>query len=179
MIERTLEEGLDKDPTIVTLSSGVVVKARTVPDNLVLKFREKNPAPNPPMVEVNAGGKTWEEPNPDDPAYLKALEDYHNKIGLAMIDMILLVGMKILETPEDFVPYEDDDMWELELEALGLDVPEKPISRKIEWLRLRVAPSTNDINIITRAYQNAAGISEEEIQAAADQFRGTGGGSAY
>lgn len=177
MVERTLEEGVDKDPTIVTLSSGVVVKAKTVPDNLVLKFREKNPAPEPPMIEVNAGGKTWEEANPDDPAYLKALEEYHSKIGLAMIDMILLIGMKIMEVPDDFVPYEEDDQWELELEALGLDVPEKPVSKKIEWLRLRVAPSTNDINKITKAYNKAAGISEEEIAAAAEQFRGKGGGS--
>lgn len=178
MIDRTFEdnEELESDPTIVTLSSGVIVKARAVPDNLIMKFREKNPPPRPPVVPIEQGGKKWNEENPNDPEYKAELENYQMRIGVAMTDMMLLVGMEILATPKGFVPYEEDDTWEETLEALDLEVPEKPASKKIEWLRLRVAPSMQDIEKLSSAYNKAAGISEEDIETAKGQFRGESSG---
>jgi len=164
----------EADPTI-TLSNGVVVKVKPLPDLLMRKLYSKFDPPEPPEVEINSGGKTWTEPNYDDPNYENAMRKYTMTIADGIANLILLRGFDIISKPDHIPDYEEDDTWEEELEAVGLEIPEKPLERKLSWMEYRIVETNNDLDAIQTASQRLSGISEEEVEEAQERFRGLTG----
>lgn len=164
----------DADNTL-TLSNGVVVRVKPLPDLLMRKLYSKFDPPEPPEVEVNSGGKTWTEPNYDDPNYENAMRKYTMTIADGIANLILLRGFEIVSKPDSIPDYEDDDTWEAELAAIGVDIPEKPLERKLTWTEYRIVETNNDLNAIQEASQRLSGISEEDVEEAQERFRGLSG----
>lgn len=163
----------------VTLSSGAVIRAKPVPDNLMLTMRKQNPPPDVPITHVDdPSGKSWDEPNPQHPKYIADLEEYQLNLGDAFMNLTLLAGMDILELPEGVEPFDADGEWLDELEAAGLEMPEKRFERKLLWIRYKIAPNTEDMTLISETYAASAEIDEEEIAAKQKSFRSTAAGDA-
>jgi len=163
----------------VTLSSGAIVRAKRVPDNLLLAWQRQHQAPKPPIVTIEQEGRRpRREENPNDPDYIQATETYQIEVAAAMTDFIHLTGMEIISLPEGMKAYEEDDEWADELEAVGIDIPTSKASRKLLWIRYKVAPSSDDLTLISSVYSQAVQeVDEEEVAIKEGQFPSEAGGA--
>lgn len=164
----------EEDSTTLVLSSGAVVRVKRISERLIQRVWMQFERPKPPMVKIEQGGKTWMEPNYDDPVYADEERRYQLQLIEAMKRIFLLRGMEIVKLPEGQPPYEEDTTWESELEAIGLDVPESGPLRYLEWLYYRIAPLDDDALRVQEAINKLAGVSQEDIDAAMASFRRDG-----
>jgi len=151
----------EKEDTIV-LSSGAVVRAKRVPDNLILALHRQYSAPKPPIVTIEEEGRRpRREENPNDPDYVQAMETYQVEMAGRITDLIHLTGMEIISLPDTIKDFEEDDEWMEELEAVGINVPLGKSSRRLLWIRYKIAPTSEDLNKISSVYSRTVGGPEE------------------
>lgn len=157
-----------------TLSSGVVLACKPVPP---LAMREVAIHVPPPAVPTwHNPDKDREEPNPNDPAYIKAVENYQAEQLFKVTEVIMLLGTEIKSTPPDIIAYTSDD-WLGPLTVLGVivDEPKNKWERYLMWLRFYACKTQSDVaNIIGRVVA-VSGVTEVEVQRAAAAFLRTAG----
>jgi len=88
------------DNTIVTLSTGVVVRLKPVSSSLVEEMKAAHEMPPVPVVWIEA--KEREEENPNDPRYIEAVEEVQRKRADAIFDALCTFGVELVDgLPED------------------------------------------------------------------------------
>lgn len=87
---------------------GVRARLVPVPEGVIEDVERRIPDPAVPIVLIEEEGTEHE--NPNDPAYLKALEDAQHQRGIAIIEALCLFGVELL----DGLP--EDDTWRKRLE---------------------------------------------------------------
>jgi hypothetical protein len=87
---------------------GVRARLVPVPEGVLEDVEERIPDPPVPVVVLEEEQR--EEENPNDPAYLQALEDAQRRRGVAIIEALCLFGVELL----DGLP--EDDKWRRRLE---------------------------------------------------------------
>jgi len=157
-------------PDEIALSSGAVVKPIEIPDMLIQMLYAQFPAPKAPMVEIHSGGKHWTQENPDDPRYAETLAERDRTLSAAMINLVLLRGMKVLVLPED-APALEDTGWEEEMAAMGMAVPETGTARRLIWIKRFIVTRSLDLATIQTAALELSGATEEAVQEAMERFR--------
>lgn len=164
-VEKEQKTGSDGN---IHLSSGVVLRAKKVPPLILSKIDEKYPEPTMPTVRDEDRGRNI--PNPEDPSYLRAIDDNNRKKGTAIIDVLAGLGTEIVSVPEDF-PKHTDTEWADNLIVFGIsDVPEKGVGRYLAWLRYVVIQTPEDLAQIARKSAASLGIAESEVSAAISGF---------
>lgn len=152
-----------------TLSTGV--KVRLTPVSMSLLSESQATIPDPPVPTWFNEAKDKNEPNPDDPAYLKAVSAAEEKRNRVALDAMIMFGVDLLG------PVPEDSEWIPKLKfsrKLGLvdvDLESFDLTDKIEleYLYKRyVAVSTPDMITIMKY---CAGVGEEEVNKAAAQFQ--------
>lgn len=150
----------------VELPYGVTAKIVPVPPQLIEEVTSKIKDPEVPIWHNEDKGR--DEPNPNDPDYLKALDEANTLRGIASVDAFALFGIDLEAMPED-------DKWLrkllfmekrglIDLSDYDLDDPDE-----LEFVYKRyVALNGNVLNVIVKA----SGVSEEEVQAAEASFPG-------
>lgn len=174
MVEKVLSavEAPEVDQRELRLSNGAVVRLTPPPTMALQLLSQKHPKPQPPIVKMDVDGKTWEEANPNDPTYRRALGAYGTETGEAMIRLMLWSSFTVTKLPKGVKPYEEDLEWVEEIEELlGVAVPESPRLRKIAWIRYRILGNPKDFNAVQEVMGTLAGTSEEAIKAAEEQFQ--------
>lgn len=158
-----------RDRDRITLRNGVVLKLHPVPP---LAIREAALLVPPPQVPVwISPDKDREEPNPNDPDYLAALEKHKHEQAFRVSDTIHLLGTSVESIPDGIDPPESD-VWISKLEAIGIKVDrENEHKRYLSWLRLYAYTSQADISMVTAFATRLSGTTEEEVQRAAAAFR--------
>jgi len=156
--------------TLVT-STGYVLRAKDIGFSLLERVMKQIEEPSPPVVTITEAGKTWEEENKSDPAYIKSLEDYTVRSAMLIANTCALLGVDIIEYPENAVSFDDDKEWIEQFDAIGISIPTTRSGRYLEWLKLRVIPSTNDINDVQIVVLNAMGVTEEDIEEQMSSFQ--------
>ena len=164
-------EDAEELSAVVTLNNGVKVRVKALPDLLIQRLYAQYDMPEPPTVEVESGGKTWEEKNYNDPGYQDAVTRYTMRITKGLTNLILLRGFEVLEKPDDIPDYEDDDTWELELELIGVDVPENAHQKRLIWREYRLLENSYNLDLVQTRSQKLSGVSEEDIIRAQERFR--------
>jgi hypothetical protein len=151
---------------VVTLSTGVRVRFNAVNPATMAEVVARVPEPTVPMWHNEKKGR--DEPNPNDPSYLRAVERADEARGVAMMDAMALFGFELV----DGIP---DDNWLKELrllEKLGhIDLSAFDIDDDIdrEFLyRKHVAMGTDDWTILLQRI----GITPEGVARAEDSFPG-------
>jgi len=156
---------------VVTLSTGVRVRLRPIPPGTMQEARASVPLPKVP-VWINPD-KDREEPNPNDPEYLDALTECNRQRIQAIEEVALMFGLELI----DGVP--DDGDWERNLQWLarrkrldlgGYDMTDA-VDREFLYKK-HCAVGPND----WRTIQKLMGVTREEVDEAADNFRGDGEG---
>lgn len=174
MVEKVLgsiEDG-SVDSKELRLTNGAVVRILPPPTMALQAFRQQHPRPQPPIVHVEQDGRSWDEANPNAPAYLEALKDYAQESGEAMIRLALWTSCEIVRLPKGARSYEEDDTWIEEMEELlGTTVPETCRLRKIAWMRYRVLGNPRDFDAFQDALAALSGTTEEMVKAAEESFR--------
>jgi hypothetical protein len=150
---------------IVVLSTGyrakIVPVAATLIDAAVSKIQD------PPVPMVFIKDQDRNEPNPNDPAYQRALQEANRERSMASIDCMVLMGVELL----DPVPIEGKWLLGLKrLERLGrIDLSlydmEDPLDMEFVFKRF-VAVGNEDLELITKKM----GITEADLKAAEAAF---------
>jgi len=160
---------------LVTLSTGVVVRVRPVASLIISDIARAIPEPKPPKVYIEE--KAREEENPNDPGYLKALDDRQTAQAMAVNDAFLLMGTEVKSSPPDLWAVESDE-WVDRLSLVGIGKPEGPHARYLAWMKYVAAPLETDIVALLRGVGRLSAVTEEDVQAVADGFRRSGEGRA-
>jgi len=145
-----------KDDGPVVLSTGVEAYLRPVSASLVEEVVSMIPEPDVPLWHNTE--KDRDEPNPADPAYLKACEDVKRKRGTAAIDAVYMFGVTLAGP----VP---DDGWEKKLERLGIHVADDPFEREFAYKKY-LAVATQDLARLMAM----SGISQGEVNRQLESF---------
>ena len=88
------------DSTVVTLSTGVVVRLHPVSSSLVEEMKAAIEMPKVPVVYIEE--KEREEENPNDPRYIEAVEEVNRKRADAIFDALCTFGVELVDgLPED------------------------------------------------------------------------------
>lgn len=154
----------------VKLSTGVVLRVSAVSPFLlqaVVTAIDKN-KPRVPVIFIPADDRS--EENPNDPAYLEALEAWEGERNVKLHDAMIALGTTLAERP-DSVPAIESPDWCATLTFLGLPLPASEIERYVKWVMYVAAPAVEDSAEIVKAVQIAAGIPEVKVAEAAALFR--------
>lgn len=188
----------DTPQTEFTLSTGVILGLRSVPPMLVRRavLQVSSQAPVPPKIFIEHQDR--EEANPNDPAYLAAVERHGETEFMAAAAVILGVGTWVISIPA-MMPGPDSDAWIEEADFFhveaevncwrckeeiaashfakdGCKACEK--ARYISWLNLCAIASESEWLKLMVTVAKRTGVSEGEVQAALSSFRrGTLGGT--
>jgi len=154
----------------VTLSNGIVLKLKPVPPFLVRQAVLSHKRPEPPVMFIK--DKEREEVNPNDPAYLRAVEEYEALTSDTALNITLAAGTEVKSIPEGLFSPEDDGWTEI-LEYAGISTTfwERKLDRYLAWLRYYALGAATDITLVTSALAKGIGLTESEVQAAAESFR--------
>lgn len=142
---------------------------KPVPPLLLNAIANSIPEPQVPKIWMEEKGR--EEENPDHPAYLKALSDRANEIGMRIIEATLLVGTELVSIP-DGIAKPSDNSWIKRVELTGkiLNQNDKD-ERYLTWLRFYAVETQEDLNKINSIPLQLAGIQEVEVETAIETFR--------
>lgn len=153
---------------IVTLSSGIRLRLLGAPPGAIEQAIARIEQPSPPRILIEEKGR--EEENPNDPNYLRALEEYTKATALAAINVMLLLGTQLVDVPEDLQRPEDDG-WVEDLNFLGIEFDtENPRARYLKWIWCYAMRSMTDQTLVFSSLRRS-GATEEEVALAVDAFR--------
>lgn len=160
---------------ILTLSSGVKVRVKRVPPGLLQKLyaRRGGEEPIPPMVEETdeATGRRYKVEDPEDPQYKRDLMAHRMSLGLTIKDLVLAVGLDIVQVP-DGVPTLESTEWEERLAIIGEEVPETGVARRVAWFDAVAIESDADYNTIQAISSESMSVDQEEVREAQESFQG-------
>ncbi len=158
----------------ITLSNGIVLSLRPVPNKLIADAAASVPQPVVPRVLIEA--KNVEEENPNHPDYIKALQDLPQRRSDAAFNMALSMGTNVVYVPEGL--FGPDDDWQGPIvesfEAIGAEPPDFAATgrrRYLDWLRNYAIPTEEELVIIGRVCITSIAVTEGEVQSAVDSFR--------
>lgn len=135
-------------------------------------------APKPPMVHIEEKGR--DEPNPSDPAYLKAANAWAQDVMYRALKVYLLAGTIFVSAPEGFYGPADQG-WVDELQLMGVDVSDIPPhpapgrsdlhpARYLAWAENYALRDDLDMAFLFMAAREVMGTKEEAVQNAAEWF---------
>lgn len=145
---------------VVTLSTNVRVRIRPVSASLIADVTAKIKDPAAPMWENPKKGKL--EPNPMDPAYIRACDRADQARGQAAMDAMAMFGVELV----DGVP--EDDGWVKRLALIGIEFDASdPVEREF-YYKKHIAMDNLGWALVGRK----SGVSQEGIAQAEASFRG-------
>lgn len=155
-----------KEEHLITLSSGVVLRAKKIPPGLLIKVMARFPRPKV-YSQFNEEEQRLIQ-NPDHPDYIEAVKDWNAKYAEAILNAMLLFGTEEVSTPEE-ISTASGSKWIEELETIGEPTFRKNKSwRYLMWILTVAAASDTDYELITREVGRLSGVREEDVQKAAE-----------
>lgn len=162
VVEALDESGLNDH--LITLSSGVILRAKAAPPLALVKVIGGFPRPKPPVYHNTQMGRDME--NPDDPEYIERLKAHQMESSNAVLNALILLGTDLVEVPKKF-PKPEDDEWLEEYIETGL--PAKPDNKRwryLNWVFFKAVQTNDDLVVIRDEVGRLSGVSEEAVQSA-------------
>jgi len=167
--EKVVEASEKADDHLITLSTGVVLRAKTAAPMGLIRIMAAFPRPKVPEYMNTRIGRIME--NPDDPDYRERVTAHKAEQGAAMLNALILLGTEVESVPKKF-PKHTDDSWIDELTEIGVQVnPDKDSSRYLNWIMFKAAPKTEDVQAIQEKVGSLSGVPEGAVQTAEDFSR--------
>jgi len=144
----------------ITASTGVRIRVKAVATMLLSSVAQKISMPEIPVWHNENKGR--DEPNPNDPRYLAAVQQTEELRGLATIDAMVMFGVELVD------PLPEDDRWIRQLRMIGQDVPDKmdELTREFYYKRY-IACGTAEIALLS----SLTGASEKLVTEAVRNFQ--------
>lgn len=159
----------------LTLSNGIVLNIKSVPPYLIQAVTREFKEPTPPKVMMEEKGR--EEENPNDPSYLRELQEVWEKQALAINDLYLAVGTSVKSVPEGYYRPEDDEWIDQVIYAgnlVGLNIEinrDDKIKRYLHWVRFYACETGMDAALAQGLSAQLAGIRQDEVEEVMESFR--------
>lgn len=157
------------------LTNGIVLKMKPVPPLLLSAIQSEFKPPKPPMVMNTDKGR--EEENPNDPTYLREMEEFVARQDAATNDLVLAIGTEVISVPEGYYLPEQDN-WIAKIEfanrLTGVELiidRDDPVKRYLQWLRFYAIETTTDGAMAAGIPMQLIGIREGEVEEVIDYFR--------
>lgn len=159
------------------LENGIVLHLKTVPPLLLTAVQAEFKYPEPPNVMIEEKGRN--EPNPNDPGYIKECEEVDLARNLAINDVVLAVGTAFKSAPEGYFGPDEQDWESPVMFASGvagktLDIEPKEgdrTKRYLQWLRFYALETNIDVALATSLPYQLAGIREGEVEEVIESFQ--------
>lgn len=160
----------DRDDYYVT-ESGLELKLKKVSRFLVLEVGKKIPVPKVPVVFIEEKGRS--EENPNDPDYVKALQDSTNERGALVVTSIIAVGSEVAKLPSG-MPGPLDDEWIEVMAGVDIDIPKhNQRLRYSAWLKYIGLPDPKEFDgLVTKILRFSGLTTEADVKDASDAFPG-------
>jgi hypothetical protein len=157
-------------PKELVLSNGIILGIKNIPPLLINSVSNSIPEPDMPVTYIEE--KDRDEPNPNHPAYIKAMEKRDAELNLATINLILYAGTELKHLPKG-IPGPDEDDWVLLAEMAGIHFdPTNKIQRYLAWLRSYALATLKDLEQAQTLPLMLAGVTEVEVAKIENSFRG-------
>lgn len=154
---------------IVTLSTGIKLRCKAVPQMTMRQVFVSIKKPQPPIIRNEEKGR--EEPWEGDPAYLQQLEDWEFQLGEVTLNVMLSIGTKVEKIPKGMYSPESDE-WIEPLIASGVQPKlNSPTARYLSWLRFYAIATAQDLATLSTVLATKSGVTEADAQAALQSFR--------
>lgn len=166
-----LEAMQDETPDdLITLSTGVVLKAKPAPVDVLIKVIARFIFPDPPEYYNKTTGRMMQ--NPEEPNYIKRVQSIDAQQADAVLTVLILGGTDVHSLPKKFPGYKDDE-WLDEYKLMDPDIqPENERWRYLTWVKYKAAPRGTDTQEIQRVVGALSGMSEAAVGAAETFSRG-------
>lgn len=160
------KEGSDGDG-IIKLSTGYRARLHPVASSLIADVTAQLDEPQIPVFMNEDKGR--EEPNPNDPAYIKAMAEYQRKQGQAGLDAMVMFGVELV----DGVPPKEEWLPKLQFmeRRKSLDLSDYDLDNEMDLeyiFKKYIAVGNADYERITEL----SGVSEADIDEAVRKFQG-------
>lgn len=173
-LRENIEEVLDEDqalpdPDLIEMDSGVILRAKVVPILLIRKLETQFTEPKVPRVYLEEKER-WEY-NPQDPEYLRDMEEWEAKKNNAYLGVFAAYGTEIESIPSG-TPGVMDDSWAEEFSPIyGEDIPDQYNKKRyLAWLECVAIHTAKDLNRISDAVRNKMGVSQEDVDQQIQKF---------
>ena len=153
----------------ITLSTGVVLKIIDVPLYAFDAVRQRMTSERPKVPTGYIEAKDRDEPNPNDPDYIAAIEDYDAKVNGKLVDMVITLGTEVESIPSEF-PEAKDKTWADKITRAGILVPDEEHERSLVWMKLCAMRTGQDLQSVLFACLRNAGVTEEDVAVATASF---------
>jgi len=180
-VDRALADATPENPKpddlIFKTSTGAMVRPEVVDELIVQKIYAQFPEPDPPIVMIKQGSKTYPQENREDPTYQMSILRALVLRGEAMLKLYMLRFSTILELPDGVEEYNDSDdaAWIEEYEAYGFILPKTKTARHLEWMRFHIYPRSSDMTRLQERAGLLAGVTEEDVAEELARFQNSGG----
>lgn len=168
---KALTEATQREPEERKLSNGTVLMVKPVPNFIVNAAMRNLERPEPPIHSVEIGGKQIEEENHADPTYQRAIREYKMAAMTTMIDLFIEGGLEVVTLGPNVPAFESDEWMKLP-KRYGVKISDDINDRKLQWLRMCVIVTTQDVDITVNEVARMSGLGEDEVRQALATFRG-------
>ncbi len=155
----------------ITLSTGVVLnlwKGSTLAlDQATEALKKSDPTPEPPMVFSEDKGR--EESNPNDPGYVKAMQNWNGRLSIRFFTVLLATASSVKYVPEGVIAHDSESFIEV-LEMSGIEPRRTNVGLYVQWVTLFAV--LEDQELLGTHLLQLAGVSEASIAEAEATFRG-------
>lgn len=158
--------GLETD-AVEVLSTGIRVRLKSVSASLIDEVRARIKDPDVP--EIYDEEKDRKLRNPNDPTYLRALEEAEDLRGRAATDAMIMFGVELVD------PIPEGDGWINQLAFLGIEVDESNSFAREFAFKKYIAVGTPDLPKVFTASTPVTGEGVAKAMAGfpGDDGRGT------
>lgn len=178
------EEGsaaLAQRPDRFVTRNGIAFQLKPVAPLLILDAQRRFTEPTPPKVPNLDKGDADDAPmeeNPNDPTYIRAMEEYRSKVGEVSNAIFLTRGTVLLSVPEG-IDQVDDAEWAEEVEEFTeLKIPAVGRRRYYCWLKYVALTSMDDFQGLLNKLTTLGGVTlERDVRDAETSFRPDENGS--
>jgi hypothetical protein len=149
-VEVAEENERENDQEWHVFSTGIVGRLKAVSPSLVDTVVSRIKEPKIPVW--HDPDKDRDEPNPSNPDYLAALEQFNHDRGIAAMDAMIMFGVEL----KDGLP--EDDEWVDELAILGIPVDKTSKTAKLFAYKRYKATGQPEVDAIMRVFQGGQGV---------------------
>lgn len=150
------------DDNLITLSTGVVLRAKQASPGILIRVMTKNQRPRPPMYFNTSMGREME--NPDHPDYLDQVKAWEMEYKNGILNALIGLGTELVSVPKKF-PRPEDDSWIEDYRFFGLPViPQSKSWRYTTWILFLAGPLDTDTNLIGEKVRELSGTKEADVR---------------
>jgi hypothetical protein len=117
--------------------------------------------PNPPMVDVDYGGKVKQEPNPNHPDYVEALRQYTLAQNNKALEAAIILGVRVTVDKERVAELRQD------LDGMNFDLPHND---KVVYITRILCETAHDLEVLRDAILRKSQPTEAAVAEAVARF---------